>query len=42
MNGSHRYNINRTSPRHGRKYIKYNMCFSMMTAMCNKQHVNNI
>ena len=29
--GSHRYDINRTSPRHGHKYTRYKMYLSMMT-----------
>ena len=36
------YNINRTRPRHGDKYTKYKMCFSMTMVMCNKQHLSNI
>ena len=41
-NGSHRYDINRTRPRHGHKYTKYRMCLNMVTVMCNKQHLSNI
>ena len=41
-NRSHRYNINRTTPRHGQKYTKYRMCLSMVMVMCNKQHLSNI
>ena len=40
--GSHRYDINRTTPRHGHKYTKFKMCFSMMMVVCNKQHLSNI
>ena len=39
---SYRYNINRPRPRHGHKYIKYKMCFSLMMAVCIKQHLSNI
>ena len=41
-NGSHRYNINGTTPRHGHKYTKHRMCLSMMMVMCNKKHLSNI
>ena len=41
-NGSHRYDINRTKPRHGHKYNKFKMCLSMMMVICKKQHLNNI
>ena len=41
-NGSHRYDINRTRPRHGHKYTEYKTCTSMMIVMCNKQHLSNI
>ena len=41
-NGSHRYDINRTRPRHGQKYIKHKMCLSKMMVMCNKHHLSNI
>ena len=41
-NRSHVYDINRNRSRHGHKYTKYKMCFSTMTVMYNKQHVNNI
>ena len=37
-NGSHRYDINKTRPRYGHKYTKYEICCSMMMVMCNKQH----
>ena len=33
-NRSHRSDINRTRPRHGYKYAKYEMCLSMMMVMC--------
>ena len=39
-NGSHRYNINKTNPRHGHKYTKHKMLPSMMMVMCNKQHLS--
>ena len=39
-NGSHRYEINRTRPKHGHRYTKYKMCLSMIMVMCNKQHRN--
>ena len=29
-NRSHRYDINRLSPRHGHKYTKYKMCLGIM------------
>ena len=32
-NGSQRYDINRTRPRHGHKYTKYKICISMMMVM---------
>ena len=41
-NRSHRYDINRPRPRHGYKYTKYEMCFSIMIAICTKQHLSNI
>ena len=31
-NRSHRYEINRPSPRNGHKYTKYKMCLSIMKA----------
>ena len=39
---SHRYDINRPSPRHGHKYIKYEMCLIIMMVICIKEHLNNI
>ena len=42
INISHRYDINRTRPRHGDEYTKHKMCLSMMMVMCNKQHPSNI
>ena len=30
---SHRYDINRPRPRHGRRYTKYEMCLSVMTVI---------
>ena len=41
-NRSHRYEINKTRLRRGRKYTKYKRCLSMMMVMCNKQHLSNI
>ena len=40
--GSHKYGINRSRPRHGHKYTKYEMCFSTMMDICIKQHLTNI
>ena len=39
---SHRYDVNRTRPRHGYEDTMYKMCFSVMMVMCNKQHLSNI
>ena len=39
---SHKYDINRTRPRHGHKYTKYKMCLSIMLVICIKQHLGNI
>ena len=39
---SHKYDINRTRPRHGHKYTKYKMCLSIMMVICIKQHLGNI
>ena len=39
---SHRYDMDRTRPRHGYIYIKYKMCLNMMMVMCSKQYVSNI
>ena len=41
-NRSHRYDISRTSARHGHKYPKYKMCRSIMMVICIKQHLSNI
>ena len=41
-NRSHRNDINRPTPRHGHKYIKYSMCLSIMMDVCTKQHLANI
>ena len=38
-NGSHRYDMNRTKPRHGHKYTKHKIDLSMMIGMCSKQHL---
>ena len=40
-NGSHRYDINRTRPRHGHKYTEYKTCTSMMVVMCNKRQATS-
>ena len=39
---SHRCDINRPRSRHGDKYSKYNICLSIMMAVCIKQHLSNI
>ena len=39
---SQRYNINRPRPKHGHKYNKHEMCLSIMTVICIKQHLSNI
>ena len=39
---SHRHDINRPGPRHGRKYTKYKMFQCIMMAICIKQHLSNI
>ena len=40
---SHRYDINRTKPRHCYEYIEYKVFLSIiMVVMCNKQHLSNI
>ena len=41
-NRSHRYDINRPSPRHGHKYTKYKMCLGIMILVCIKQYVSSI
>ena len=41
-NRSHRYDIHRPRPRHGYKFIKYKMCFSITMAIFTKQHLSNI
>ena len=38
----YRCDINRPNPRHGHKYTKYKMCFSIMVVLYVKQHLNNI
>ena len=40
--GSHRYDIKRPRSRHGHKYTKYKMCFSIVIVICIKQHLSNI
>ena len=42
QNRSHRYDINRPTPRHGHKYSKYKMCLSMMMLRCLKKRLSNI
>ena len=37
-----RYDISRTRPRHGHKYIKYKMRLSIMMVICMKQYRSNI
>ena len=37
-NRLHRYDINRSRPRHGHKYTKYKMCVSIVRVICIKQH----
>ena len=37
-NRSQVYDINRTRPRHGQKYIKYKICLSIMMVIYIKQH----
>ena len=39
---SHRYDINRPETRHGHKYTKYEMCLSIVIAICIKQQLSNI
>ena len=39
-NRSHRYDINRHRSRYGHRYTKYKMWFSIMTALCIKQHLS--
>ena len=39
---SHKYSINRTRPKYGHKYTKYEMRLSIIMVMCNKQHQSNI
>ena len=41
-NSLHRYDIDRTRPKHGYTYTKYKTCLSMMMVMFNKQHLSNI
>ena len=41
-NTSHRYDINRSRPRHGHKNGKYKKCLSMIMLICIKQHPGNI
>ena len=39
-NRSHRYDINRHRSRYGHRYTKYKMWFSIMVALCIKQHLS--
>ena len=32
------HDIDRLRPKHGYKYIKFEICLSMMMVMCNKKH----
>ena len=41
-NRSHRYELNRPTPRHGNKHTKYKMCLGIMMIICIKQHISNI
>ena len=41
-NGFHRYDINRPRTRHGQRYIKHKMCFSIIIVICIKQHLSNM
>ena len=41
-NELHRYDINRPRTRHGHKYTKYKMCFSMTVVIRIKQHLSNM
>ena len=38
-NRLHRYD--RPRPRHRYEYTKYKMCFSIVMAVCTKQHLSN-
>ena len=39
---SHRYDINRSTCRHGHKFRKYMKCLGMMMLICIKQHLSNM
>ena len=41
-NWSYKYDINIPKLRHGDKYTKYKMCFSIMIVLCIKQYLSNI
>ena len=41
-NRSHRYVINRPTPKHGHRYTKYKMCLIIMMVIDIKQHLRNI
>ena len=40
-NTSHKYDINRSRPRHEQKHTLY-MCLSTMMVICSKKHLSNI
>ena len=40
-NGSHKYDINRTRPKHGHKYTKHKMCLIIMMVISIKQQLSN-
>ena len=39
---SHRSDRNKPRPRHGHRYTKYKVCFSLMMIVYTKQHLSNI
>ena len=41
-NRSHRYDINRSRPRHGHEYTKHKLLLSILMVICIKQHLSNI
>ena len=42
MKNGHRFDINRTRPRHEHKYTKYKRSLSLIMVMCNKHHLSTI
>ena len=42
MKNGHRFDINRTRPRHEHKYTKYKKSLSLIMVMCNKHHLSTI